>query len=648
MGKVSSARGKGVASGPPQLYEETISGPPLVVDVGNPTVWANTTVAAATAATEESVRRNSAAGAAVTARWGHAAELSPNESVLCIVGGRPCDCAAAAAAAAEATTAFDLLAWTSAHLGRNTKASHVWQSIPCQPVSAGTEATRDSTKQRTSTADERQSVVQWPHYAPWGVTWETKALEAERPVGAWVDGGWSRGRRLADTRCFSPIGRDVDAPVRPPTSLPSATRSHHSVTAVHGVRFRFGGEAQAGTVAALGTIVDNATADDGGSATAGTPAEQASSLPRQGSPTYPSVPPPPPPPPQQQQQQQQQQVPPPRAAHGACCLCDRYLFVFGGRAVHWQGDGADASRSPTPAGRGRGAAGGNSPGKASTVGKAASRTTSVNKRGSPASKGGDGGNNTNGADAVATAVLTVHRDVAVYDTRLSAWLPVHITGGPGPCARYAAAVAAVPTPAPSTAGALVHHREVFVLGGLDAEGAVCADAWLLQILSGADGELAEAPAPAPAAKNGPAAVTARGPPVVRARWVRMNAPCECASAAASSAGGSPPASLDLSLPSAAVVVAAAAAAVPSAFARHHAAAVVSSQRVAYVVGGCGPAAATAAAQPHACTLALPYLTPTTVHVEESANTEAVAADGAGGSALGGGGASSSAPSSAKK
>ncbi|KPI85663.1 hypothetical protein ABL78_5284 [Leptomonas seymouri] len=641
MVRTSPGKAKAASSGVPQLYDETISGPCSVVDVGNPTAWANTISGAVSpTAADGAVKYSSEKGVAVTARWGHAVELSPNESVLCIIAGRPCSHATAAAEA----TAFDLVAWTPTLNVRSAKAAHVWQSIPYQPSSASADTT--SAPPETASTHEMLTAARWPHYAPWWLTWEMRPHEGERPVGAWVDGGWAAGHRLADTQLFVPISYGDNKQPHQPTPTHSISRSHHSVTLVQGVRFRFGGETQAGTVTALDTIDEasvvppavtdsshNTPGERCATAAGEAPVDLNAAPRRLDSPAAPSsvnaaASP----------QQQQPKAPPPRAAHSACCLCQRFLVVFGGRRVNWQDDGTDATRGPSPSGReGRGA--GNGLGKGASTGKAASRATSVNRRGAPGGKGTDNHNHSSGADAVSTAVLTVHKDVAVYDTRLKLWLPVHIAGGPGPCARYAAAVAAVPTPASSSSGNLVNHREVLVVGGLDAGGQVCSDAWLLQILSGAESELAEMPS---SARKESKAAHANTPalPVVTARWVRLNLPSGLTSTALPNSDRSSPVSVNsLSSPTALSTV----------FARHHAAAVVSSQRIAYVVGGCGQGGhSEVAAQPSVYTLSLPHLTSTTVRVEEAANADGAAAEGAGLPSLNGSAGSFTPPSNAKK
>ena len=614
MGKPSAAKAKVVSSGPPQLYEEAISGPPFVVDVGTPNVWTNTVTAIiAEASTQQSTQEEEVA---VTARWGHSVELSPNESTVCIIGGRLCGrvpgTAGAVPSAAPVVTT-DLLAWTLSHNFRSSKASHVWQTIACQPTQITISNMRDESK-RDFIAEQQQqqqhpASASWPHFAPWWVEWDSRAHEGERPVRAFVDGGWAAGRRLAGTVAFVPASQDADASstlLALSTSCDRTRRSHHSVTEVQGVRYRFGGETQEGTVAALEPLEEaalpsphakdsrqnsshassNNTAN--GEMSTKTAAAESPPSPRLGSP-------PARPPSSVPQQQQQQQVPPPRAVHGACCLCQRYLLIFGGRRVDLHGGGADSGRTRSPSGKERSI----SPGKASVAGKAAARAAAVSKRGAPADKGGD---TSTATSAAGVAVLTAHRDVAVYDTRLRAWLPVRVTGGSGPCARYAAAFTAVPTSTSAGVAAAMNHREALLLGGIDAAGQTCADAWLLQILSGADGELANAPA-----------ANAGTLPVVTVRWVR------------------------LSLPSGFNALAGAHAATPvgSLFARHHAAAVVSSQRIAYVVGGCsGDSSTAAAALPHVYTLALPHLTSTTVRVDDAGNSDGAATEG--GAAQGGG------------
>jgi hypothetical protein len=671
MGKPSAAKSRAVPAGPPRLYEETVRGSSFVVDVGSPIVWANTTAVAGTTASVEGVGKHSSEeGIAVTARWGHSMELSPNEGVLCIIGGRPCSRAVASAggsgvpvlkagSAVSADGAPQLLAWTSAHHVRSSKAPHVWQCAPCEPAHA--EATPSATPATSADEEGSRKLIRWPHYAPWWVTWEANTHEGERPTHAWVDGGWGNGHRLAYRQAFVLVGDSYVEPSRADRAAIAATRSHHTVTAVQGVRYRFGGEMQDGTVAALERVEADAPTvpltplpegeSDGISRTAAAVAPHNSTAtsdsppparPESSASAYDGTPMPASPSPQPQQQQQQ--APPPRAAHGACCLCQRYLIVFGGRRVDLQDDGVDAARAPSSSGKAGGGSGGRVTGSAGKASAASKAATSASKRGAPAGKGGDGsGSGTDATSTTATtAVLTALKDVAVYDTRLAVWLPVVITGGPGPRPRYAAAVAAVPSStSPIVAGSAVQHREVLVVGGLDGSGQVCDDAWLLQILSGADSELADAPdnntaaaGGGAASKEGGSAATATSAgslPVVTARWVRLNLPSNFASIAASSVNSSL-----LASPAAAAAGASPAVAL-SVLARHHAAAVVSHQRIAYVVGGCGMAgASTVAAQPTAYTLALPPLTSTSVRVDDAdgvttptAAAGAGAADGAG-------------------
>lgn len=581
MGKATPTKAKILVTGPPPLYEDNTGGPSAVVDVGAPTIWSPPPPSSSSTST---IGACGSHDSGATARWGHAVELSPSESVLCIMAGRPCG-----GGDAIAKPPLPLLACTSAQSMRSAKAPHLWQPVPAHVL---------STEAKGGVVGE----AQWPHYAPWWLTWETRPHDADRPVCAMAEGGWANGRRLSGIRTFSIDAghNDSGSDQHPPTpDVVSAqhqrqTRSHHSVTFVKTTAYRFGGETQEGTVAAWGTLDDDAVSRV---ATPPTPQQQQQAPPSR--PGTPSSPPPQPTPPTAH-------CPPPRAAHGSCCLSQRYVVVVCGRRVMWAGDGADSALS---GGRG----GSTSPGKAAAAKGSAARAASVNKRGAPAGKAGEtsgeGGAAAGTAPAASTATLTALSDVAIFDTLLSAWVPVCVTGGSGPRGRYAAAVAAVPT-------SVMHQREVLVLGGLDAAGHVCNDAWLLQIVSGAEGELTDA---AKEAGGGAAAAS-----VITARWVRLSLPSAHATTAPNNASG------------------AGAPHAPSFFARHHAAAVVSSQRIAYVVGGCGKREGDAAALPTAYTLALPHLTAATVHAEEGDGATALPAGaesaGASPAAAGGGAA----------
>lgn len=582
MPKPAAPKGKAVAAvpkGPPALYEEALSGPPLVVALPAP---------AAVAAADIAGREGALTGGA---RWGHAALLSPNEAVLCIVGGTPCNpaldaapvweylCLTAAAAQPVASNS------KSAALSASGPAARTWQAGSVSPpVIIG------AIRQGTNTASEPH---EWPLFASWWASW-SPGSSADGPSALYADGGWSGARRLSGVRVFAAAGSatPTTARSRPRSRQPSRSRvpsrsraassaapppctrrSHHTVVCVQGRLYRFGGETQQGTAASLAEVEGGAAyIDERPRAEAERRsvvsvdiadtniAALRSGLQVAEAPAAPPVGPPP-----------RLGPPPPRAAHGACALNQRYLVVVGGRHVQTPTDDTDAAG---------GAAGGKgAKGKKSTT----ARTPSPAKRGG--SPGRDARTSPSVGDAAlsAAATVTALKDVAVYDARLEAWLPVRVVGGGAvPCARYAAAVTAVPAPgaaSPSSRhrgpAADAVHREVLVVGGLDAAGSVCSDAWVMQILSGTDGELAEVPAGAAADP------TTAALPVVRVRWVRLEVP--------------------------------AAALAASPFQRHHAAAVASSQRLAYLVGGCGP---NAAAVPPVIALALPPLTGATVRASD--------------------------------
>ncbi|KAK7197372.1 hypothetical protein NESM_000684800 [Novymonas esmeraldas] len=571
MPKPTSGKGRAAPpapSGPPVLYSEALSGAPLVVLITAPVPWT------ATRSTEAGGKDESLT---CGARWGHAALLSPRESVLCVVGGTSCitpttsdvsapsplplwECTSAATATAPAATASSTAAGKSSAATAGTPTARAWRAGGPPRTAHAHDIGRVSP---LATAPHA-----WPLFASWWATWPAGS-GTDAPTVLYADGGWSGARRLAGVRAFADgAGAGVNLP--PP---PHTARSHHSVVSVLGRLLRFGGETQQGTAAALEEIDGGAAlvderrrtdveVRDGEEAAEAVAALSATIV---ASPAEPASTPPTTAPPLSQ-------PPPPRAAHGACSLSQRYMLLVGGRHVQTQTDGGDAAA-------GAGAAGKGAKVKKSTPGK---------RGGTPGREAKGGGGGAVESAELAAASLTALKDVAVYDAKLGLWLPVRVVGGGAvPCPRYAAAVAAVP--APGTAAPAGRHRgpvadvvqrEVLLVGGLDAAGAVCADAWVLQVLSGADAELAEVPADGAGA--GPAAATpaAAVVPVVKVRWVRLELPSASAAAAA----------------------------VPV-FQRHHAAVVVSSQRVVYLVGGC---TAHGAAEPSVCTFVLPPLTTTSV------------------------------------
>ncbi|GET86388.1 hypothetical protein, conserved [Leishmania tarentolae] len=553
MPKTASSKAKAAAaaaSGPPALYGEDLSGSPLVVDLTVLSAWT------ATPDADASRKEECLTGGA---RWGHAAMLSPSESVLCVVGGTPCHRPSTAGQAsaplweytsvtpATNTSATKTPSVASLHSARVWKAGGARQAVP-QDVMCGSNS-------GPAKSDD------WPLFASWWALWPFNN-GASGPSVMYADGGWSDARRVAGVRAFADSATGDISFTPPPSSVAttSSTRSHHSVTYVQGRLLRFGGETQQGIVAALeevdsasgGSLHEKQDAGEDHRCTQGR--ETAVPEPASTLPTLPSSLGP----------------PPPRAAHGACSLGQRYIVVVGGRHVQTQVDDASA------------VAGGASPGKGARAKRTtAMRALSPGRRAGASRKDGKGSPASLEASAPASATLTTLKDVAVYDAKLGVWLPVRVVGGGAvPCARYAAAVAAVPMPGAAlptsrhrSPAADAVQREVLVVGGLDAEGAVCADAWVMQVLSGTDAELAEVPAGTPA-DSASAAV-----PVVKVRWVRLELPRASASV----------------------------------FQRHHAAVVVSSQRVVYLVGGCGPHDA---AEPPVCTLELPPLTSASLRVAD--------------------------------
>lgn len=569
MPKLSSSKAKAAAaaaSGPPALYGEDLSGPPLVVEVNAPSAWTATTGADASS-NEECLTGG--------ARWGHAAMLSPSESVLCIVGGTPCQRPHAAEQAP--VPVWEYTAVTPSRVPTAMSASAI--KVPVAAAAAPAAAAAAACAWRAGAA--RRAVQQdaihgahagaaedhdWPLFACWWASWPS-GNGADGPSVMYADGGWSGARRIAGVRAFATGANGDPSFTSPPSSAAgiSSTRSHHSVTCVLGRLLRFGGETQQGTAAALEEIdgasgsLDEKQQVDGEHRNA---EGREAAVPEPTS-TTPRLPP-------------ALGPPPPRAAHGACSLSQRYMVVVGGRQVHTQADDTGAVASGASAGKGA---------RAKKI--TAMRALSPGKRGGASGKDGKGSPDALEASALASATLTTLKDVAVYDAKLGAWLPVRVVGGGAvPCARYAAAVAAVPMPgaAPPTSRhrslvADAVQREVLVVGGLDADGAICTDAWLLQVMSGADAELAEVPAGTPADSASTAV------PVVKIRWVRLELPKAAASV----------------------------------FQRHHAAVAVSSQRMVYLVGGCGPHGA---AEPCVCTLQLPPLTSASVRLADEAGGDA--------------------------
>ncbi|CAC9455404.1 conserved hypothetical protein [Leishmania infantum JPCM5] len=559
MPKLSSSKAKvaaAAASGPPALYGEDLSGPPLVVEVTAPSVWT------ATAGADASSNEECLTGGA---RWGHAAMLSPSESVLCIVGGAPCQRPHAAEQAPAPLWEYTSVApsrvptaMSASAMKAPVAAARAWKAGAARRA-----ARQDAIRGANAGAAEDHD---WPLFASWWASWPS-GNGADGPAVMYADGGWSGACRIAGVRAFADGANGDPSFTLPPSSAAgtSSTRSHHSVTCVLGRLLRFGGETQQGTAAALeeidgasGSLDEKQQADGEHRNAEGREVavpEPTSTTPR----LQPALGP-----------------PPPRAAHGACSLSQRYIVIVGGRQVHTQADDVSAVAAGASAGKGARA-------KKTT----AMRALSPGKRGGASGKDGKGSSAALEASVPASATLTTLKDVAVYDAKLGAWLPVRVVGGGAvPCARYAAAVAAVPMPgaAPPTSRhrspvADAVQREVLVVGGLDAEGAVCADAWLMQVMSGADAELAEVPA-GTLADSASTAV-----PVVKIRWVRLELPKAAASV----------------------------------FQRHHAAVAVSSQRIMYLVGGCGPHGA---AEPCACTLQLPPLTSASVRLADEAGGDA--------------------------
>ncbi|CBZ24285.1 conserved hypothetical protein [Leishmania mexicana MHOM/GT/2001/U1103] len=554
MPKLSSSKAKAAAaaaSGPPALYGEDLSGPPLVVEVTAPSAWTATTVADASSK-EECLMGG--------ARWGHAAMLSPSESVLCVVGGTPCH----RPHAVEQAPA-PLWEYTSVPTAMNTFAikAHAAVARAWKAGAARWAVQQDAIRGANAGAAEDHD---WPLFASWWASWPSEN-GADGPSVMYADGGWSGACRIAGVRAFAD-GANGDNSFTPPPSSAAATsssRSHHTVTCVQGRLLRFGGETQQGTAAALEEI-DGASGNLDEKQQAGgehrTAEGREAAVPEPTS-TTPRLPP-------------ALGPPPPRAAHGACSLNQRYIVVVSGRQVHTQADDAGAAAAGASAGKGA---------RARKV--TAMRALSPGKRGGASGKDGKGSPAALDASAPASATLTTLKDVAVYDAKLGAWLPVRVVGGGAvPCARYAVAVAAVPIP--GTASPTSRHRgpvadvvqrEVLVVGGLDAEGAVCADAWVMQVMSGAGAELAELPAGTPADSASTAV------PVVKIRWVRLELPKAAASV----------------------------------LQRHHAAVAVSSQRIVYLVGGCGPHGA---AEPYVCALELPHLTSASVRLADEAGGDA--------------------------
>ncbi|TPP41659.1 hypothetical protein CGC21_36720 [Leishmania donovani] len=509
MPKLSSSKAKvaaAAASGPPALYGEDLSGPPLVVEVTAPSVWT------ATAGADASSNEECLTGGA---RWGHAAILSPSESVLCIVGGAPCQRPHAAEQAPAPLWEYTSVApsrlptaMSASAMKAPVAAARAWKAGAARRA-----ARQDAIRGANAGAAEDHD---WPLFASWWASWPS-GNGADGPAVMYADGGWSGACRIAGVRAFAD-GANGDPSFTPPPSSAagtSSTRSHHSVTCVLGRLLRFGGETQQGTAAALEEI------------------------------------------------------------DGASGSLDEKQQADG---EHRNAEADDVSAVAAGASAGKGARA-----KKTT----AMRALSPGKRGGASGKDGKGSSAALEASVPASATLTTLKDVAVYDAKLGAWLPVRVVGGGAvPCARYAAAVAAVPMPgaAPPTSRhrspvADAVQREVLVVGGLDAEGAVCADAWLMQVMSGADAELAEVPA-GTLADSASTAV-----PVVKIRWVRLELPKAAASV----------------------------------FQRHHAAVAVSSQRIMYLVGGCGPHGA---AEPCACTLQLPPLTSASVRLADEAGGDA--------------------------
>ncbi|XQJ25151.1 hypothetical protein NXY56_001063 [Leishmania guyanensis] len=543
-----------VPSGPPALYDEVLSGPPLVVEITAVSAWTATT--GADAPSKECLTGG--------ARWGHAAMLSPSESVLCVVGGTPCHRSHTAEQAPaplwEYTSATAVTVPTSMNtsgIKASVAIAHVWKA-GAVPRAVKQDATRSL---RAAAAGDHD----WPLFASWWPSW-TSVNGADRPSVMYSDGGWSGACRIAGVRAFAESA--YENPHFTPPSLSavaaSCTRSHHSVTRVQGRLLRFGGETQQGTAAALEEISDASglsdekqQADEERKSSEAAPPLAATVrdevlAPGPTSTTHrfsPALGP-----------------PPPRAAHGACSLNQRYVVVVGGRQVHAPAEDAGAAS-----------------GKGTRARITTMRALSPGKRGGASGTDGKGSPGALEIPAPGSATLSMLKDVAIYDAKLGAWLPVRVVGsGAVPSARYAAAVAAVPMPAAASPSSRhsrpvvdAVQREVLVVGGLDARGAVCADAWVMQVVSGADAGLAEVPA-------GPLAdSTSTAAPVVKVRWVRLELPT----------------------------------AVAPVFQRHHAAVAVSSQRMVYLVGGCGPHGA---AEPCVCTLELPPLSSASVRFADEA------------------------------
>ncbi|KAG5485561.1 hypothetical protein LSCM1_07650 [Leishmania martiniquensis] len=569
MPKAAGSKTKAAAaalSGPPALYEEALSGPPLGVEVTAISTWR------ASASADASSKGFLTCGA----RWGHTAMLSPNESVLCVVGGTPlCEpdlMERLQAPLWEYTSATTAAAPAAMHTSV-AKASAVSAAFPAVPVWRAGEAVPVTRQSAIRSADiAAAGTHEWPLFASWWASWPSGS-GADGPSVMYADGGWSGVRRVAGLRAFANGDNGGPGVVLPTLSAGAAasTRSHHSVTCVQGRLLRFGGETQGGTAAALEEIdgvselfdeVQQAE-DEHRSAECGEAAAPLAATARDevAAPQPPSTIP---------------RMPPPRAAHGACSLNKRYMVVVGGRQVHTQADDVDA------------AAGSASAGKGSRAKKSpAMRMQPMGKHGGAIGKDGKGTLAALDPCATASATLTTLKDVAIYDSKLGAWLPVRVVGGGAvPRARYAAAVAAVPmlaacSPTCRRRGPITDavQREVVIIGGLDAAGEICADAWVLQVMSGTDAVIAETPAGSP---TDSASTTL---PLVKVRWVRLELPAAAASV----------------------------------FQRHHAAVAVSSQRVAYLVGGYGPHGA---AEPCVCTLELPPLTSMSVRLADEAGRDA--------------------------
>ncbi|KAG5511107.1 hypothetical protein GH5_07314 [Leishmania sp. Ghana 2012 LV757] len=569
MPKAVSSKAKAAAaalSGPPALYEEALSGPLLVVEVTALSAWRTTPSA------DASSKGFSTGGA----RWGHTAMLSPSGSVLCVVGGTPFHepdvTEQPPAPLWEYTSVTAMTAPTATYTSvvKTPVASAALSAAPVWRPVAASLATRRSTICSADTAADGQH--EWPLFASWWTSWPS-GNGSDGPSVMYADGGWNGVRRVAGVRVFTSGADGVPGLTLPTVCAVDATgtRSHHSVTCVQGRLLRFGGETQRPAAAALEEIggasvfadakqpaeEEHRSADgrDAGAPLAATvrgevaPLQSTSTAPR---------------------------LPPPRAAHGACSLNQRYMVIVGGRQVHTQADDVDAAAAGASAGKGPRA-------KKST----SMRTLSTGKRGGMGAKDGKCTAAALEPSAPASATFTTLKDVAIYDAKIGAWLPVRVVGGGAvPRARYAAAVAAVPMPNAASPTCLRRspaadavQREVLVIGGLDAGGAICADAWVMQVMSGTDAEIAEVPTGTPAGSASTAV------PLVKVRWVRLELPVAAASV----------------------------------FQRHHAAVAVSSQRVVYLVGGCGPHGA---AEPCVCTLELPPLTTASVRLANETGGDA--------------------------